>query len=52
MDEKFFNLPPAPVGVRNWIIKDVMRKPISYITKRKMKRCAPGVVIASGLTGF
>ena len=31
-------------------IRDVAK--ISYITKRKMKRCAPGVVIASGLTGF
>ena len=35
MDEKFFNLPPAPVGVRNWIIKDVIEK--TYIIYNKKK---------------
>lgn len=35
MDEKFFNLPPAPAGVRNWIIKDVIEK--TYIIYNKKK---------------
>ena len=35
MDEKSFNLPPAPAGVRNWIIKDVIEK--TYIIYNKKK---------------
>lgn len=35
MDEKYFNLPPAPAGVRNWIIKDVIEK--TYIIYNKKK---------------
>lgn len=35
MDEKCFNLPPAPAGVRNWIIKDVIEK--TYIIYNKKK---------------
>ncbi len=35
MDEKCFNLPPAPAGVRSWIIKDVIEK--TYIIYNKKK---------------
>ena len=35
MDEKTFNLPPAPAGVRSWIIKDVIEK--TYIIYNKKK---------------
>lgn len=35
MDEKSFNLPPAPAGVMDWIIKDVIEK--TYIIYNKKK---------------
>lgn len=35
MDEKSFNLPPAPSGVMDWIIKDVIEK--TYIIYNKKK---------------
>ena len=35
MDEKSFNLPPAPAGVMDWIIKDVVEK--TYIIYNKKK---------------